>query len=71
MDVDLHTGEQHSDISEKRPSSIILLSLMPLTDVSEAAPILNECDLKLSNCLPAEINTLRKTAETLSTFRLY
>ena len=28
-------------------------------------PILNECDLKLSNCLPAEINTLRKTAENL------
>ena len=36
---------------------------MPLTDVSEAAPILNECDLKLSDCMPSEINTLRKTAE--------
>jgi hypothetical protein len=30
---------------------------MSLTDVSEAAPILNECDLKLSNCMPAKIRT--------------
>jgi hypothetical protein len=36
---------------------------MPLTDASEAALILNECDLKLSDCMPAEINALRKTAE--------
>ena len=36
---------------------------MPLTDVSEAAPILNECDLKLSDYMPAELNALRKTTE--------